>query len=59
MTLDGVDESLAAAFAGREIYTKEELAEMAVDDLMDIDGMTQEKASKLIVAAREACHWFD
>lgn len=59
MTLEGVDTSLAALFAGKEIYTKEELAEMSVDDLLDMDGMTKDRASKLIMAARQDCHWFD
>ncbi len=59
MTLEGVDTSLAALFAGKEIYTKEELAEMSVDDLLDMDGMTKDRASRLIMAARQDCHWFD
>ncbi len=59
MTIDGVDIVLAAAFANKKIFTKEDLAEMAVDDLLDIDGMTKERASELIMSARQDCHWFD
>lgn len=59
LSLEGVDTVLAATFANMGILTKEDLAEQATDDLMDIDGMTQEKASKLIMNARQDCHWFD
>lgn len=59
LTLEGVDTSMAATFANMGILTKEDLAEQAVDDLMDIDGLSQEQASKLIMTARQECHWFD
>ncbi len=59
MDLEGVDTSLAAAFAAMNICTKEDLADMSVDELLDMEGMTQERASRLIMDARKACHWFD
>jgi N utilization substance protein A len=34
----------------------EDLAEQAVDDLMDVDGMDEEKAAALIMTARAP--WF-
>jgi len=34
----------------------EDLAEQAVDELVDIDGMTEERAAGLIMKAREP--WF-
>jgi N utilization substance protein A len=35
----------------------EELAEQAVDDLLEIEGMTPERASELIMTARAP--WFE
>ncbi len=40
----------------KSIITMEDLAEQAVDDLMDIDGMDEEKAAALIMTARAP--WF-
>ena len=34
----------------------DDLAELAVDDLMEIEGMDEERAAKLIMAARAP--WF-
>lgn len=36
---------------------REDLAEQSIDDLLDIDGMDEERAGKLIMAAR--AHWFE
>jgi N utilization substance protein A len=57
LTLDGMDEATAFALAGRGVTTREELAELAVDEILDIDGMDQERAAALIMAARQ--HWFE
>jgi len=44
--------------ASQGIITREDLAEQAVVDLMeDIEGMTEERASLLIMAARAP--WFE
>ena len=40
----------------KSIITMEDLAEQAVDDLMDIDDMDEEKAAALIMTARAS--WF-
>ena len=42
-----------SALARRGVVTREELAEQAVDDLLDIEGLDAERAGKLIMAARE------
>jgi len=47
---------LALALARRGVRTREDLAEQAVDDLLDIQGLTAEEAGQLIMKARE--HWF-
>ena len=50
--LPGMDEATAYALAAREISTVDDLADLAVDDLIDIDGMDEERAAALIMAAR-------
>ncbi|NND64330.1 MAG: transcription termination/antitermination protein NusA [Gammaproteobacteria bacterium] len=55
--LPGMDATLQAALEGRGITNRDELAELAVDELMEIDGMDEERAGKLILAAR--AHWFE
>jgi N utilization substance protein A len=54
--MDGMTEELAFKLASKGIVTMEDLAEQAVDDLMDIDGMEEGKAGELIMAARAP--WF-
>jgi transcription termination/antitermination protein NusA len=55
--VDGMDEELASTLASRGILTREDLAEQAVDDLLEIEGVDAERAGALIMAARK--HWFD
>ena len=55
--VDGMDEELASVLASRGILTREDLAEQAVDDLLEIEGVDAERAGALIMAARK--HWFD
>lgn len=54
--MDGMDKHLAYILASREIITMEDLAEQALDDLMDIPDMTEERAGELIMTARAP--WF-
>ena len=56
LLLEGMSPDLALALARRGVRTREELAEQAVDDLTDIEGLGAEEAGKLIMKARE--HWF-
>jgi len=55
--VDGMDEELASMLASRGILTREDLAEQAVDDLLEIEGVDAERAGALIMAARK--HWFE
>jgi len=55
--LEGMDESTASELARRGVVTPEDLAEMAVDEIVDIEGMDQERAAALIMAARAP--WFE
>jgi N utilization substance protein A len=56
LTMEGMDITLANALALKGICSMEDLAEQAVDDLMDIEGMDEQRASELIMTARAP--WF-
>lgn len=55
--MDGMDDKLALQLSKKGILTMEDLAEQAVDELMDIEGMNEERAGKLIMTARAP--WFE
>jgi len=57
LLLEGMSPDLALALARRGVRTREDLADQAVDDLTDIEGLTAEEAGKLIMTARAP--WFD
>lgn len=56
VTMDGMDDVLAQLLASRGVLCMEDLAEQSIDELMDIDGMDEERAGALIMKAREP--WF-
>jgi N utilization substance protein A len=56
LEMEGMDRELAYILANRGVVTMEDLAEQAVDDLMEIDDMDEERAGKLIMTARAP--WF-
>ena len=56
MSLDGMDNETLRALAAQGITTSEDLAELGVDELVDMVHMDAERASKLIMAARAP--WF-
>jgi N utilization substance protein A len=56
LSLEGMDEDLAKQLASNGIITQEDLAELGVDDLLDVAKITREKAANLIMKAREP--WF-
>lgn len=55
--LDGMDEATAYALAARGIRTRDDLADMAVDEIEDIEDVDAERAAALIMEARR--HWFE
>lgn len=57
LSLEGMDKDLAMELAVRGVVTREDLAEQSIDDLLDIDGIDDIRAGKLIMAAR--AHWFE
>src|SRR5215470_2970964 len=54
--LEGMDSQTARQLAAKGIHTQEELAELAVDDLVELISMDAERAKTLIMAARAP--WF-
>ena len=57
LTMEGMEQTLAYALAGRGVICMADLAEQSIDDLLDIEGMTEEKAGELIMTARKP--WFE
>jgi N utilization substance protein A len=55
-SLDGMDNELLAKLAEHQIQTRDDLAELAVDELVEMTGMEEDAAKALIMKARE--HWF-
>ena len=52
VTLEGMDEETAYTLAERGVRSLEDLADLAVDDIIDIEGMDETRAAQLIMAAR-------
>lgn len=57
LNLAGLERSMAFKLAAQGVCTLEDLAEQGVDDLAHIEGLTDEQAGELIMAARNIC-WF-
>ncbi len=57
LSLEGMDRPLAFSLASQGVVTREDLAEQSIDELTDVEGLDDEKAGKLIMAAR--AHWFE
>jgi N utilization substance protein A len=54
--LDGMTLDMVAALAGADIHTRDDLADLATDELCEITGQTPDEAQALIMQAR--AHWF-
>ncbi len=57
LELEGMDKGLAYILASKGVVTREDLAELATDDLLEINEMDEDQAAALIMKARE--HWFE
>jgi transcription termination/antitermination protein NusA len=58
LTMDGMNETLAFELASKKVITMDDLAELSVDELMDIEPkLDKEDAGKLIMTAR--IPWFE
>ncbi|MEJ8848065.1 transcription termination factor NusA [Variovorax rhizosphaerae] len=54
--LDGLDPELIPKLAEAGVHTRDDLADLAVDELTEITGQSADDAKALILKARE--HWF-
>ncbi len=55
--MEGMDRKLAFQLASRGVVSMEDLAEQSIDELLDIEGMDEERAGQLIMTARAP--WFE
>jgi transcription termination/antitermination protein NusA len=56
LELEGMDKDLAAKLAAGSIHTRDDLGELAVDELVELTGIDEERAKTVIMGAR--AHWF-
>ena len=56
LTMEGMDRKLAYQLASRGVVSMEDLAEQSIDELLEIEGMDEERAGALIMTARAP--WF-
>ena len=56
LNMEGMSRDLAFELAARKVITMEDLAEQAIDDISDIEGLDDDKAGELIMQARAP--WF-
>ena len=56
-SLEGLSPELITTLAENQVHTRDDLAGLAVDELVEITGMDEEIAKTLIMKARE--HWFN
>jgi N utilization substance protein A len=57
LNLSGLEREMAYKLAAKGVITLEDLADQGIDDLEGIEGLTEERAGELIMAARNIC-WF-
>lgn len=57
LSLEGMDKSLAAKLAQHEVCSRDDLADLAVDELVEMTGIDEDRARALITVAR--AHWFE
>jgi len=57
LEMDGMNSELANMLASKGVCTMEDLAELAIDELQEIEDMSEESASALIMTARAP--WFE
>lgn len=57
LDLDGMDKVLAAKLARAHVLTRDDLADLAVDELVELSGIDDDRAKNLITTAR--AHWFE
>ena len=56
LTLEGMTPEIVDKLAEADVHTRDDLADLAIDELTELTGQTEEEAKALIMKARE--HWF-
>lgn len=56
LDMDGITKDLALSLASKSVTTLDDLAELAVDELVEMGDLNEEQAAALIMKARES--WF-
>ena len=56
LTLEGMTPEIVDKLAEANVHTRDDLADLAIDELTELTGQTEEEAKALIMKARE--HWF-
>jgi N utilization substance protein A len=56
MSVEGMDAGTAAELSAKGIKSAEDLADLAVDELVELTGMAEDRAQALIMSARAP--WF-
>ena len=57
LALEGMDKALAGKLASNGVKTRDDLADLAVDELTEMTGIDADRAKQLITTAR--AHWFE
>jgi N utilization substance protein A len=57
LNLEGMDTEVASTLAQKGITTRDALADLAVDELVELTGVPEDRAQDLIMKAR--AHWFE
>jgi N utilization substance protein A len=57
LNLEGMDTETAGLLAEKGVTTRDALADLAVDELVELTGLAPERAQDLIMKAR--AHWFE
>jgi len=55
--IEGMTNELVSKLSEHEIHTRDELADLATDELAEMVGLDEERAAEFIMAAR--AHWFE
>jgi N utilization substance protein A len=55
--LEGMDKDLAIRLGGANVHTRDDLADLGVEELVEMTGLDAQRAGALIMAAR--AHWFE
>ena len=54
--LDGLDDDMLRDLVDANITNRDDLAELSIDELIEITGVSKEEAEQVILTAR--AHWF-